>query len=215
MQYLVKLIFALFVAVPTSLFAADFARGPYAGFELGRTFLDDQSATLAAAYNYYTPTALSQTNSVNSGRFFIGYKIHENVNVEVGYTQDQSFSANLTGTDGIGLDNHSVNTTYKARGMDYSLLFRPSIFTKFNGLFLRIGGHTSIVDSKTTDTDTTVGTASPTLSATTSNSGFFGGIGYDLKFFRGLSMRTEFTYIPNLGGYKVKRLSIGLKYAFE
>jgi Outer membrane protein beta-barrel domain len=223
MQYVVRLIIVLLVAYPTFSLAGGFARGPYGGVEFNRAFVDDQSLTIASQYSSTAGVtsldSFSQSTAISGGRVFIGYKLHENVDLELGYYQDQYLKINYSGSDSSNL--HTGNISLRARGFDYSILFRPSIYTGLNGLFLRLGGHTSILDISGSDIDPSA--LSPTLFNNTytgsglssNNSGFFGGIGYDLDFYKGLSMRTQFTYMPNLNGLQVRRFSIGLKYAVE
>jgi Outer membrane protein beta-barrel domain len=223
MRYLLSVMISLAIMVPMSSLSAEFVRGPYVGVELNRAMLDDQSSALAPSYlpaSSYNITLNSQTTAITGGRVFFGYKVHENIDLEAAYYQDQGVNVNYGGTDIT--DNtvtKSVNIFYKARGFDYSILFRPSIFTGMNGLFLRLGGHTSIVDynqlTTTTYSDRITPTDTKTKSGSLTNSGYFGGIGYDLVINKNFSMRTEFTYTPNLNGAQVRRINVGLKYAVE
>src|SRR6202035_5988052 len=107
----VALVSTLFVS---AVHAQTFTPGFYAGGELGESRMKDQSGSFSAGMvSTLGGTAYaSQDKNVFSGRLFGGYKIIENIDVELGYFQSNSYSINFNGVPRSGLA-YSGNTSLK------------------------------------------------------------------------------------------------------
>lgn len=181
----------------TAVQAQTFTPGFYAGAELGSSQVKDQSGSVSSALvSGVGGTAnASQDKNVFTGRIFGGYKIIENVDVELGYFQTSSYSLNFNGTSGGGTA-YSGSASQKLSGFDYSVLLRPSISSGFNGVFLRLGGHYSKVKADVSVTGITTAVAS----GDQNGSGFVAGLGYDLNVADNIAIRAEYTHFDNIGG---------------
>jgi opacity protein-like surface antigen len=191
----VALVSTLFVSV---VHAQTFTPGFYGGGELGESRMKDQSGSFSAGMvSTLGGTAnASQDKNVFSGRLFGGYKIIENIDVELGYFQSNSYSINFNGVPRSGLA-YSGNTSLKFSGFDYSVLLRPSISSGFNGAFLRLGGH----DSKVKDNATvTAGNATGFASGSRTGNGFMIGFGYDFNVAKNVDIRAEYNHMDSIGG---------------
>jgi opacity protein-like surface antigen len=178
--------------------AHTFTPGFYVGAELGYSPVRDLSGSPAAEVTSYHggDAHISQNKGVFSGRVFGGYKINENIDLELGYFQSASFSQSFNAVvDGEG--EYSGGASQKNSGFDYSMLLRPSISTGFNGAFLRLGGHHSRYKQYMTLTDgetTLVGDES------SSGSGVLVGLGYDFSVAKHADIRTEYSYMESIDG---------------
>jgi len=145
--------------------------------------MKDQSGSLAAGLvSALGGTAnASQEKNVFSGRLFGGYKIIENIDVELGYFQSNSYS-NDNGLSGSGFA-YSGNVGLK--------------FSGFNGAFLKLGGQHSKVTDDSTDT---VGTATGTASGSRTGNGYMIGLGYDFNVANNVDIRAEYNHMDSLGG---------------
>ncbi|RXZ38174.1 hypothetical protein D9O50_01090 [Oxalobacteraceae bacterium CAVE-383] len=181
----------------TAVQAQTFTPGFYAGAELGSAQVKDQSGNISSALvSSVGGTAnASQDKNVFIGRIFGGYKIIENVDVELGYFQTNSYSLNFNGTSSGGTA-YSGSANQKLSGFDYSVLLRPSISTGFNGAFLRLGGHYSKVKADVSVTGVTTAVAS----GNQNGSGFVAGLGYDFNVADNIDIRAEYMHLDNIGG---------------
>jgi opacity protein-like surface antigen len=191
----VALISTLFVS---AVHAQTFTPAFYGGGELGDSQMKDQSGSFSASMaSMLGGTAnASQDKNVFSGRLFAGYKIIENVDIELGYFQSNSYSINDNGVTGSGFA-YSGNVSMKFSGFDYAVLLRPSISSGFNGAFLRLGGQHSKV---AIDTTATVGTATASASGSQTGNGYMIGFGYDFNVAKNVDIRAEYNHMDSLGG---------------
>jgi opacity protein-like surface antigen len=189
----IALVSTLFVS---AVHAQTFTPGFYAGGELGESQVKDQSGNTAAMLvSAVGGTAnVSQDKNVFSGRLFAGYKIIENVDVELGYFQSNSYSQNFNGVSGGGVA-YSGSASQKISGFDYSALLRPSISSGFNGAFLRVGGHYSKVKQDVTVTGVTTATGS----GNQTGNGYMLGLGYDFNVAKNVDIRAEYNHMESIG----------------
>lgn len=182
----------------SAVHAQTFTPGFYAGAELGDSQMKDQSGSFSASLvSTLGGTAnASQDKNVFSGRLFGGYKIIENIDVELGYFQSNSYSINDNGVSGSGFAYSGTNSL-KFSGFDYAVLLRPSISSGFNGAFLRLGGqHSKVTD----DSTATVGAATRFASGSRTGSGFMIGFGYDFNVAKNVAIRAEYNHMDSIGG---------------
>lgn len=182
----------------TSVHAQDFKPGFYAGADLGVSPVNNLSGSPAStAITASGGTGhISQNNEVFSGRVFAGYKVMENVDLELGYFQSGSYSQSFHGVTELG-DDFSGKASQKFSGLDYSVLFRPNISTGFNGAFLRLGGHYSRLK---THSQLNIADMSVTSGASQSGAGVLAGIGYDYSLTKNVDIRGEYNHMESVGG---------------
>ena len=139
---------------------------------------------------------ISRDKGTFSGRVFGGYKVLENLDLELGYFQSASYSENFNGAADGGV-TYSGNASQKVSGLDYSVLLRPSISTGFNGAFVRLGGHYSRAKHHMSMTSEGVTEAA---SASESGAGVMAGIGYDYSIAKNVDLRGEYNHMESVGG---------------
>lgn len=170
----------------------------YVGAELGthtsKDYTKELTSTLVSQVGG-TATA-SQDSTVSNSRIFGGFNINENVGLELGYSQTGSYGLRFSGVSRTAVA-YSGNASAKFGGLDYSVLFRPSISTGLNGLFFRLGGHT--LDQKT-DVRITAGNVTVSNTDNHSGTGALYGFGYDLKLSNTWGMRISYTSLYNVAG---------------
>jgi hypothetical protein len=191
--------------------SSGFKPGFYAGAEFGYASVKDESSDIASSLRSVlggTATA-SQSTSLYDGRAFVGYKIIEHVDLEVGYSQSSNVNFNASGSTSGG-NAYSVSGDVSMSGVDYSLLLRPSISSGFNKLFLRAGG-TYLTQKININASANGNRASGTTN--TSGSGYLLGLGYDLPISKDIDVRAAYTYVGNIAGESnnySNRFSIGI-----
>ncbi len=208
-----KLLVVALSLATTGAFAqsSGFKPGFYAGAELGYAAVKDQSSDIASDLRAALggTASASQGNSIYDGRAFIGYKIIEYVDLEVGYSQSSNVNFNASGRTSGG-NAYTASGDVSLSGVDYSLLLRPSISSGFNNLFFRAGG--TYLTQKTTVTASANGN-SASGTTNTSGSGYLLGLGYDLPISKDFDVRAAYTYVGNIAGVSnsySNRFSIGI-----
>lgn len=195
----------------TSSFAqeANFSKG-YFSFEYGTVKFKDQQSIASALVNAVGGTATSvQDTGTTVGRIFGGMNFTENVGAELGYIIAGTANASFSGVSRTAVA-YSGSLTQKTSGFDYSALVRPSINTGYNGLFVRLGGHTI---SNTTEVTIVTGSSLGITGSTTSGTGSLIGVGYDGKINNQLDYRiayTAYNSIAGVSGNDITYLSFGL-----
>ncbi|HEY4318953.1 MAG TPA: outer membrane beta-barrel protein [Herbaspirillum sp.] len=181
----------------TAVHAQTFQPGFYGGAEMGYSPIHDLSGSPAAKLQSELGgnVDFSRNKDVFSGRIFGGYKLTENVDLELGYFQSNSYGMNFSTTVG-GLP-YTGKLSQKVSGLDYSVLLRPSISTGFNGAFMRVGGHYSTIKA---DFLMNVGEYSKAQSTSQSGAGFTIGLGYDFDVAKHVAIRTEYNRMESIGG---------------
>lgn len=171
-----------------------FIARPYLGADLAYVKINDDSQSLSneliSAFGG-TATA-SQETSKFAGRIFAGYKITENIDVELGYMQTSHFRANVSGVDS-GSVAYTGSASIKVSGFDYAVLIRPSLNSGYNNLYFRIGG--TNWDAKTSAT-----LNGSTSTDTTNGGGTQYGVGYDGDITPDLKGRVAFTRYEKISG---------------
>ncbi len=175
-------------ALSSQVFAAD-------SKTVGENFDSEKNSYLGIEAGY---VKLQNTDGgVAIGRIFAGYKINENVGIELGAYR----TANT--------DYYFLGATIRAYayGYDTSLILRPNVSTGMNGLFLRLGGHYDRVNYDC---------YGYCYNAAQWGSGALAGIGYDGKFSDSVSGRISYTYYDNVAGTSdsVNTVSLGLMYNY-
>jgi opacity protein-like surface antigen len=207
------LIASCLVMAGSSAFAqsASFVPGFYAGVELGYARVEDQTQETASALvgAFGGSVTVTQDLAIFDGRIFGGYKVTENISLEVGYAQSSSATTTASGRTG-GSVAYTGSGEVSYSGFDFSVLLRPSMSTGFNNLFLRAGG-----TSLTQETSLSVSAGGTSASATdsTSGMGYILGVGYDFPINKTLDVRVAYNYLGNIAGESnnyANRFSIGL-----
>jgi opacity protein-like surface antigen len=152
---------------------------------------------------------VTQDLAIFDGIIFGGYKVTENISLEVGYAQSSSATTTASGRTG-GSVAYTGSGEVSYSGFDFSVLLRPSMSTGFNNLFLRAGG-----TSLTQETSLSVSAGGTSASATdsTSGMGYILGVGYDFPINKTLDVRVAYNYLGNIAGESnnyANRFSIGL-----
>jgi len=189
--------------------SAEFKPGFYLGVELGYQNVKNEAQSNANELVRVLggSSSVTQDTGLFDGRIFAGYKVVEYIDLELGYTQTGNITSNFSGRAGNGVAySGNANTSYS--GADYSVLFRPSIASGFNGLFLRVGG-----TYLTQKNDLTItGTSTATLNDSTSGSGYIVGLGYDIPINPTFNARIAYNYLGNVAGISnnySNRFSVG------
>lgn len=208
------LVAALFAAATTTgAFAqsSQFKPGFYAGVELGYATVKDQTQESANTLVGILggSATVTQDSSIFDGRIFGGYKIIENIDIEVGYAQSGTVSQTASGrTSGNVAYSGNVDISYN--GFDYSILLRPSISTGLNNLYFRVGG--TYLTQKASASLSAAG-ASASTTQNTSGSGYILGLGYDIPLTKSVDVRAAYNYLGNIAGVSnsySNRFSIGI-----
>jgi hypothetical protein len=169
----------------------------YLGFEFGAVKFKDQQSIASGLVGAVGGTASSvQDTGTTIGRFFGGLSVNENFGAELGYIMSGTANASFSGVSS-GSVAYSGTASQKTTGFDYSALIRPGISTGYNGLFLRVGGHSL---STKVDVNIVTGSSSGVSSSTTSGTGSLIGIGYDGKINDKLDFRLAYTAYNSVGG---------------
>jgi opacity protein-like surface antigen len=204
---------ALFTATTTGVFAqsSQFKPGFYAGVELGYATVKDQTQETAnGLVNAVGGSAtVTQDSSIFDGRAFAGYKVIEYVDLEIGYTQSSTLSANASGRSSGGTA-YTANADISYSGFDYSVLLRPSMASGFNNLFFRVGGTYLTTKQQVT---ATAGGSSASGTTNTSGSGYLLGLGYDIPLTKEIDIRAAYNYVGNISGVSnnySNRFSVGI-----
>jgi len=171
----------------------------YLGLEAGYADADtgaDETAQYLSNLVGQT-VSYSYDDSAGVGRIFMGYELDRSIAFEVGVfaTGDSENTYSTSGGAGTG----SAVEDFSAKGLDVSFIFKPTE----TGLFARLGGHYSEVDSTAA---VTFGSYNYSLSASgwsnESGSGLLGGLGYDYDIGENntMTLRASYTYYNSLGG---------------
>jgi opacity protein-like surface antigen len=191
--------------------SSNFKAGPYAGIEFGFATVKDQTQSTANSLVSILggTAAVTQNQSIFDGRIFGGYKIIENIDLELGYTQSSTLSQTATGVSGGGIA-YSGKADISYSGFDYSILVRPSLSTGLNGLFFRAGGTYLTQQNKVS---LSAGGASASETSNTSGSGYLLGLGYDIPLTKSIDVRAAYNYVGNIAGVAnsySNRFSVGI-----
>lgn len=167
----------------------------YAGAELGYAALENNAQTFA---NNLVSTnggsaSVTQNSGIAVGRIFGGYKVLENVDLELGAAQTSNVDYNFAARSGGGAA-YSGTTSVSVMVLDYSALLRPSISTGLNNLYVRLGGTWSKETASTSGTNVTGGSGSY------SGSGYLYGLGYDLPIDKTFNARFQVNRLQNIAG---------------
>jgi hypothetical protein len=140
--------------------------------------------------------AVSQDKYVFLGRLFAGYKVTENIDVEIGYLKTNDVNMSFNGVSS-GAVAYTGSANINISGFDYSALVRPSIRSGYNNLYFRFGG--TNWDTKSSYT-INGNSGSINTSENTSGVGLQYGIGYDGDISTGLKSRIAFTRYDKVSG---------------
>jgi hypothetical protein len=180
----------------------------YAGAELGYAALENNAQTFA---NSLVATnggsaSVTQNSGIAVGRIFGGYKVLENVDLELGAAQTSNVNYNFSALSRTGAA-YSGTTSVSVMVLDYSVLLRPSISTGFNNLYVKLGGTWAKETASTSGTNVTGGSGSY------SGSGYLYGLGYDQPIDKTFDARFQINRLQNIAGQssdKATVFSVGL-----
>lgn len=192
--------------------AQSFVAGPYAGVEVGVVGIKDQAQSTANALVSAVggSATVTQDTRLYDGRIFAGYKVIQYVDLELGYTQTSNANMNYTGRSS-GNVAYSGNANFNVSGLDYSAIFRPSLASGFNNLFVRVGG--TYLSQNQSNTLAASNGAYASSSLNKSGGGYILGFGYDLPINQTFDVRAAYNYLGNIAGISdnsASRFSIGL-----
>jgi len=167
----------------------------YAGAELGYAAVANNAQTFA---NSLVATnggsaSVTQNRSIAVGRIFGGYKVLENVDLELGAAQTSNVNYNFSALSRTGAA-YSGTTGVSVMVLDYSVLLRPSISTGYNNLYVRLGGTWAKETASTSGTNVTGGNGSY------SGSGYLYGLGYDQPIDKTFNARFQINRLQNIAG---------------
>ncbi len=169
----------------------------YLGVEYGAVKFKDQTSVASALVSAVGGSASSvQDTGISVGRFFGGINLTENVGAELGYVMSGTANATFSGVSRTSVA-YSGSASQKISGFDYSALIRPNVSTGFNGVFVRVGGHSMSIQ---TDVSIVTGSSSGVSNSTTSGTGSLIGLGYDGKINDKLDFRIAYTSYNNVAG---------------
>ena len=175
----------------------------YAGAELGYAALANNAQTFA---NSLVATnggsaSVTQNRTIAIGRIFGGYKVLENVDLELGAAQTSNVNYNFSALSRANAA-YSGTTSVSTMLLDYSVLLRPSISTGFNNLYLRLGGTWAKETGSTSGTNVTGGNGSY------SGSGYVYGLGYDQPINKTFDARFQINRLENVAGQSSDKVTV-------
>jgi hypothetical protein len=190
------IVIAALAALSSSAIAQSFKPGFYAGAEIGVAKVDDEAQALAnnLVSEVGGSASVIQDTSVAVGRIFAGYKLNENVDLELGYFSSGDAESRFSGVT-RGAQAYNGLFTLSVTGIDYSALLRPSISSGFNNAFLRVGGHSSKSEL--------VLSGSALVNSQTikqSGTGMLFGAGYDFNVTKTVDVRVQVTRLLKIAG---------------
>ncbi len=202
-----KIIVALLGVSLVSMASANENNKFYFGAEIGSTKVENNAQAFA---NRLVATnggsaSVTQNSTVGTGRIFGGYKVNENVDVELGYIQSGDIDYKFAGTSGGS--SYSGTTSVSVNGFDYSVLLRPSKNSGYNNVFFRVGGTSYKTKAETTGVNIRGGNGSE------SGMGYAFGAGYDLNATKDVDVRFQINRLEKIAGVsgdKATVLSVGV-----
>lgn len=227
----------LFTSLATLFSASAFAQSAfYGGVEIGRASTNSPASESfqelveepGLGYNYYVlEGSYKQNKSSNVGRFFLGYKLNENISFEAGYNNSSSFKINGSGTssqyqltglspnvvnDGppVSVDSFSITGSFNYSGLDFSTLLRPSKSTGLNNFYVRLGVHNFTAKGTVTSGDRSENIKE-------SGMGTLLGFGYDMPINNKIDVglgAVQYNKIAGMSDAKATVISVGLKVKF-
>lgn len=167
----------------------------YAGAELGYAALENNAQKFANALVATNggSASVTQNSGIAVGRIFGGYKVLENVDLELGAAQTSNVNYNFAARGGGGAA-YSGTTSVSVMVLDYSALLRPSISTGLNNLYVRLGGTWAKETVSTSGANVSGGSGSY------SGSGYLYGLGYDLPIDKTFNARFQVNRLQNIAG---------------
>lgn len=182
-------------------FAEGFIPKVYGGVEVGYSNLEDQTTDLASQMvdSLGGSAVATQDKYFTEFRIFGGYKLTENIDIELGYMQSSDVKLGVTGTTGAAYGNNAYTAKFTSAesGYDYAVLLRPNLSSGLNEYFIKIGGHR--YDTKVTGSVTVATTVVP-FNDTTKGSGTLYGVGYDAKIGDDMNARLSLTHYAKISG---------------
>jgi hypothetical protein len=176
----------------------------YAGAELGIPISSNQESLAAQGLisSLGGSASASESGMVLSGRIFGGYKMLENMDIEIGGFQSTESSLQFNGTSARLGGSYSGNAHANAYGVNVATLLRPTIASGWHPVFFRLGGHWARLES----TSTITGIRSTTTIS--SGSGMLYGFGYDGTINKNTDWRVQVTRSQRLAGNAGNNTSI-------
>jgi hypothetical protein len=168
----------------------------YGGVEFGGAMLSNETEKLAKTTmqaNGGSAIAI-QDATAQTFRIFGGYKVNENIDLELGYFEAPDRPTRITGRSAASTDFMSSGYE-RSRGLDYSAVIRPNVTSGYNNLFARIG----ITEY---DRRTTMAASGSTYLANShiSGTGRFFGVGYDAPLDSNVSLRLSVNWLSRIAG---------------
>jgi hypothetical protein len=124
-----------------------------------------------------------------AGKGSFGYEFTENINFEVGYFMTGDIDIKYSIASGV-----AVEEAFSGSGFDYSVKYDFDT----EGLYARLGGHSSDLDHSASVTLN--GTTFATTTVTTSGTGALIGLGYEMKEANGSSTFFGYDLYQDVGG---------------
>ena len=124
-----------------------------------------------------------------AGKGSFGYEFTENVNFEVGYFMTGDIDIKYSIASGV-----AVEEAFSGSGFDYSVKYDFGT----EGLYARLGGHSSDLDNSASVTLN--GTTFATTTVTTSGTGVLIGLGYEMEEAGGSSSFFGYDLYQDVGG---------------
>ncbi len=170
----------------------------YWGGEFGISKLDDATGTLTSALvsSVGGAATATQDSTVSTFKILAGYRYTENLDLEPAYFQSGTANLNFNGVSS-GAVAYTGNANMKFSGFEYAANVRPSITSGWNDLYLRLGGHSSKMDTSVSVTANAVTGAS---GKSYSGSGTLYGVDYDQKFNETTKVRYSIVKYSKVGG---------------
>ena len=175
----------------------------YFGVDVGYAFVDLKAEDTAQTIANLSGSTVVYEEDQAAGymRFYFGYAIGNNIDMQAGYFNTSSISA----TYKIG--SNSATESYEASGFDASLKLRPDVDAGFYG---KLGAHYSELSGLATIT--IGGTTYDIGSQKSSGTGLMYGFGYDFgKNEDGSGWKIGYDFYDGIGG--LSGADFGLMYA--
>ncbi len=170
----------------------------YFGGEFGMSKVDDATGNLTSSLvsSVGGAATATQDSTVSTFKILGGYRYTDNIDFELAYFQSSTVNLNFNGVSSNSTA-YTGNANMKFNGFEYAANLRPSVSTGWNDLYLRVGGHSSKVETSVTVNANAVSASNGT---SYSGTGTLYGLGYDHKIDSSMKVRFSAIKYNKVGG---------------
>ena len=136
-------------------------------------------------------------SNVTNLRLIGGYKVNENISLEIGYLSTSDFKWKISGADRDNVKYYwDLKGSYS--GFDIATILRPSVASGYNNLFVTVGFHN--YEAKASGSLSALNERVNLPGSSENGTGMLFGGGYDFNLQEGLDLRATVTRLNKLAG---------------